>query len=110
MPETYQECQNCRFFKRKWKKVQKRRNIQQYRNWDGEFLTQPFQTEVKWDEYEPEDYGTCRRYPPQLVTSNHSPVDLFPTIDADDYCGEWRETRACLDGKSRKISAYPSEA
>ena len=52
---------------------------------------------VYWDEYEPQDRGVCRRYPPH-------PYHRSPTVSENHYCGEWRPIL-----ESRNISAYLEE-
>ena len=76
MYERPKRCQNCYFFQQGWKKVRK---ISQFRR-------------HVWDEYEKEDYGICRRYPPQLVTYTHNSTgSRLPKVDEDSFCGEWKE-------------------
>lgn len=55
------ECQNCKHFKER---------------------TEPSDQE-RW--------GTCHRYPPQLVQGgeDESPNSLFPLVEPTDYCGEF---------------------
>ena len=31
--------------------------------------------------------GVCHRYPPTTVKD----ADLFPSVDMNDFCGEWKE-------------------
>ena len=60
---------------------------------------------VSWEEYEPQNDGVCRRYPPQLVTLTHHRVSqLLPDVNANHYCGEWRPILV-----SCTISAYTEE-
>lgn len=36
----------------------------------------------------------CRRFPPQVVYNTEDVevyIELFPTVDPKDYCGEWKE-------------------
>jgi len=36
--------------------------------------------------------GICRRYPPQYTVRGPSWGDyLFPTVESNDWCGEWKE-------------------
>ena len=147
MIKSMQRCQNCRFFKRTWEKVQKRAKVPTYLDYNeldnhekaevtlhynephlrpvieykdkktGRSMSkykEPTITEegpyvrkrlVSWEEYEPQDRGVCRRYPPQLTeTSRHGINQLLPNVDVDHYCGEWRPILA-----SSTISAYPEE-
>ncbi len=35
--------------------------------------------------------GDCRRYPPQMMFSeNEGPFSLWPLVEINDACGEWR--------------------
>jgi hypothetical protein len=52
---------------------------------------------VFWDKDEEEDsIGECRRNPPQVITladedGTMTPVSIFPTSEADHWCGEHQE-------------------
>jgi hypothetical protein len=38
-------------------------------------------------------YLRCRRYPPVLsVLGGDEPLSVFSQTDADEWCGEWRES------------------
>ena len=89
MIKSLQRCQNCRFFKREWRKVQKGKPGRWGYYW--------------WDEYKRQDNGVCRRYPPQLA-GTELVYHGFPRVDENDYCGEWRPIL-----ESMNISAYTEE-
>lgn len=36
------------------------------------------------------DYGECRAHPPQLVVVADEACTMFPAVDADCDCGEYR--------------------
>lgn len=36
------------------------------------------------------DYGECRRMPPVIVMIDDDPSTMFPQVDAQADCGEWR--------------------
>lgn len=37
-----------------------------------------------------EDYGRCHRYPPiMLISGNQIDFD-FPSVNDEDFCGEWQ--------------------
>jgi hypothetical protein len=52
---------------------------------------------VFWDKDEDEEsIGECRRNPPQVITlvdedGTMTPVSIFPTSEADHWCGEHQE-------------------
>lgn len=37
-----------------------------------------------------EDAGYCRRYPPQVVSSEDGEYSAFPVVEVPDFCGEFR--------------------
>lgn len=37
-----------------------------------------------------EEAGYCRRYPPQVVSSDEGEYSAFPVIEVSDFCGEYR--------------------
>ena len=113
MLNTYQRCQNCRFFKRNWKKVKKKMGqVPGYLTSEDHRLLGTYigkvsylgEREVTWQEYEPEDHGVCRRYPPQFSATDYHKYYRFPTIHENGYCGEWRPILI-----SGSISAYEEE-
>ena len=60
---------------------------------------------VRWEEYEPQDRGVCRRYPPQLTETSYRGVrQLLPDVNVNHHCGEWRPILV-----SGTISAYTEE-
>lgn len=36
------------------------------------------------------DSGECRRYPPVPLIDEGEWVTIWPAIDSDDFCGEWK--------------------
>lgn len=46
--------------------------------------------------------GECQRYPPQLVTNSVGTVidAAWPTVDADDWCGEWKPGQEETEGEN----------
>ena len=133
MIKSMQRCQNCRFFKRTWEKVEKIAGVTYYldrreltrsevhsiageKEYRGCALDRTgmailpeklyeLQRPVRWEEYERQERGVCRRYPPQIATLTHHTVgQWFPDVDENDYCGEWRPILV-----SRTISAYTEE-
>ncbi len=120
MYERPKRCQNCHFFQQRWKQVRKSTYLTYYidrreltpdeinsiagrieykdRVFDREgmiILPEKFYERIHtvyWHEYKKEDYGICRRYPPQLVTYTHNSTgSRLPTVDEDSFCGEWKE-------------------
>ena len=74
MYERAKQCQNCYFFRRAFERPNSsyRRSYKHY--------------------YKKQDYGICRRYPPQVVTFTHNSIgSRLPTVDEDSFCGEWKE-------------------
>jgi hypothetical protein len=47
--------------------------------------------DVVFDDHTGEPIGLCRRYPPRLVPIDDEPVQMYPNVAADDWCGEWSE-------------------
>ena len=42
-----------------------------------------------WHQHQPTgQHGQCRRYPPAVIMSHGL---VRPTMEADNYCGEWRD-------------------
>ena len=125
MIKSMQRCQNCRFFKRTWEKVEKRGLVTYYidrreltpdeiNSIAGkiEYEDRVFDREgmiilpeklyerihaVRWHEYVPLNKGVCRRYPPH-------PYHSSPRVDENHYCGEWRSILVSMN-----ISAYTEE-
>lgn len=39
------------------------------------------------------DYGECRAHPPDVVVINDEPLSLFPQVDGEEDCGEWKASQ-----------------
>lgn len=39
------------------------------------------------------DYGECRAHPPVVVVVADEPASLFPQVDAEADCGEWKASQ-----------------
>lgn len=40
-----------------------------------------------------EEYGRCHRYPPVMVPEAEMHSFDFPTVNEEDFCGEWQQGR-----------------
>jgi hypothetical protein len=36
------------------------------------------------------DYGECRAHPPSVVVVDEEPMSIYPQVDAEADCGEWK--------------------
>lgn len=36
------------------------------------------------------DYGECRAHPPFVVVIDEEPMSIYPQVDAEADCGEWK--------------------
>jgi len=68
------------------------RNAKEWREMDGKKLQTEFKRTNEFGESVTLLKGICRRYPPQYTVRGPSWGDyLFPTVESNDWCGEWKE-------------------
>lgn len=36
------------------------------------------------------DFGDCRKFPPVVIVVEDQPASMFPQVDHNDDCGEWK--------------------
>ena len=48
-----------------------------------------------------EDDDSCRAHPPTLL--EHNMEGRWPTVDSDDWCGEWQGVRSDLNSFGNPI-------